>query len=95
MGIIPFELTFQQKKRFFAEVKQYFWDDQILFKQCVVQIIQMCVPKSDMNEILKHGHSLECGGHFNGQQIVAKVLQSGFYWSCFFRDAHSFAKSCD
>ena len=31
-GIIPSKLTFPQKKRFFAEVKQYFWDDPILFK---------------------------------------------------------------
>ena len=48
-----------------------------------------------MTEILKHRHSLECGGHFNGQQTVAKVLQSGFYWPSLFKDAHSFAKSCD
>ena len=39
VGIIPFEFTFQLKKRFFAEVKQYLWDDQILFKQCADQII--------------------------------------------------------
>ena len=29
---IPPNLTFQQKKRFFAEVKLYFWEDLILFK---------------------------------------------------------------
>ena len=34
-GIIPPDLTFQQKKRFFVEVKRYFWEDPILFKQCV------------------------------------------------------------
>ena len=48
-----------------------------------------------MGEILKHCHSLECGGHFNGQRTMAKVLQSGFYWPSIFKDAHLFAKSCD
>ena len=32
-----------------------------------------------MGEIPTHCHSLECGGHFNGQRTVAKVVQSGFY----------------
>ena len=31
-GIILHDLIFQQKKRFFAEVKLYFWEDPILFK---------------------------------------------------------------
>ena len=78
-GIIPSELTFQQKKKFFVEVKHYFWDDPILFKQCVDQIIRRCVPESEMSEILKHYHSLECGGHFNGQRTAAQVLQLGFF----------------
>ena len=38
-GIIPPDLTYQQKKRFFAKVKRYFWEDLILFKQCPDQII--------------------------------------------------------
>ena len=48
-----------------------------------------------MGEILTHYHSLECGGHFNGQRTAAKVLQSGFYWPSIFKDAHLFAKSLD
>ena len=51
--------------------------------------------ESEVGEILKHCHSLECGGHFNGQRTVAKVLQLGFYWPSIFKDAHLFAKSCD
>ena len=55
----------------------------------------MCVPKSELSEILKHCHSLKCGGHFNGQRTMAKLLKSGFYWPSIFKDAHLFAKSCD
>ena len=78
-GIIPPYFTFQQKNIFFAKMKNYFWEDPILFKKCVNQIIRRCVPESEVGEILKHCHSLECGGHFNGQRTMTKVLQSGFY----------------
>ena len=94
-GIIPPDLTFQQKKRFFTEVKCYLWEDPILFKQCDDQIIRRCVPKSEVGEMLTHYHSLECRGHFNGQRTATKVLQSEFYWPSIFKDAHLFAKSCD
>ena len=51
--------------------------------------------ESEIEEILKHCHSLTCGGHFNGQRTTTKLLQSGFYWPSLFKDAYSFTKSCD
>ena len=48
-----------------------------------------------MEEILKHCHSLECGGRFNRQRTTAKVLQSNLYWPSLFKDANLYAKSCD
>ena len=38
-GIVPYDFTSQQQKRFFAKVKHYFWDDPFLFRQCADQII--------------------------------------------------------
>ena len=94
-GIILSDLIFQQKKRFFEELKHYFWEDPILFKQCADHIIRRCVTESEVSEIQMHCNSLECGGHFNGQRTSAKVLQSCFYWLSIFKDAHLFAKSYD
>ena len=51
------------------------------------------MPKSEVGAILTHCHSLECGGHFNGQGTAAEVLQSGFYWPSIFKDVHLSAKS--
>ena len=48
-----------------------------------------------MESILKHCHSLEVGGHFGATKIVAKVLQSSFYWPSLFKDAFAFVAACD
>ena len=48
-----------------------------------------------MRTILEHCHPFEYGGHFGGQRIVAKVLQSGIFWPSLFKDDHSFVKTCD
>nr|GEX39645.1 hypothetical protein [Tanacetum cinerariifolium] len=36
-------MSSQQKKKFFKDVKHYFWDDPFLFKICADQIIRRCV----------------------------------------------------
>jgi len=33
-GIISYDLTFQQRKKFLHDVKSYFWDDPLLFRRC-------------------------------------------------------------
>ena len=96
VGIVPHNFTSQQKKIFFVKVKYHLWDDLIIFRQCADQIIRRCVSEGKMEKkILKHYHSLECGGHFNGQRITAKILQAGFYWNSSFKDANLYSKSCD
>nr|GEW87693.1 reverse transcriptase domain-containing protein [Tanacetum cinerariifolium] len=49
-------LTSQQKKKFFKDVKHYFWDDPYLFIICTNQIIRRCVHEQQAFEILKACH---------------------------------------
>ncbi|GJS83598.1 phospholipase-like protein [Tanacetum coccineum] len=46
-------MTTQQKKKFFKDVKHYFWDDPYLFRICADQIIRRCVHGQEANDILK------------------------------------------
>ncbi|KAK9222119.1 hypothetical protein WN944_010551 [Citrus x changshan-huyou] len=39
--------TKQDKANFFAEIKNFFWDDPYLFKYCADQIVRRCVPESE------------------------------------------------
>ncbi|KAI5335638.1 hypothetical protein L3X38_025771 [Prunus dulcis] len=93
--IIPADLSFHQKMKFFSLVKHYYWDDPYLWKHCPDQVIRRCVPEEEMEDILRHCHTLVCGGHFGASKTAAKVLQSGFFWPTLFKDAYAFVAACD
>ena len=77
-GILPQELSYQQRKRFLYEVKHYLWEDPFLYKICGDRLIRKCVPKIKMLKILSHCHDSAYDGHFGATKIAAKVLESGF-----------------
>nr|GEX30875.1 reverse transcriptase domain-containing protein [Tanacetum cinerariifolium] len=88
-------LTSQQKKKFFKDVKHYFWDDPYLFRICVNQIIRRCVHGQEAIDILKACHEGPTGGHHGANLTAKKVFDAGFFWPTIYRDAHDMIKSCD
>ncbi|GJX22297.1 reverse transcriptase domain-containing protein [Tanacetum coccineum] len=50
--IIPKEMTYQQKNKFFSDLKNYFWDDPYLFRVCSNSMIRRCVSGPETRTIL-------------------------------------------
>ncbi|GKD48959.1 reverse transcriptase domain-containing protein [Tanacetum coccineum] len=88
-------MTTQQKKKFFKDVKHYFWDDPYLFRICTDQIIRRCVHGQEANDILKAYHEGPTGGHHSANLTARKVFDVGFFWPTIYPDAHTMIKSCD
>nr|GEY05459.1 reverse transcriptase domain-containing protein [Tanacetum cinerariifolium] len=88
-------MSSQQKKKFFKDVKHYFWDDPYLFRICADQIIRRCVHGQKTFDILKACHEGPIGGHHGANFIAKKVFDVGFFWPTIYKDAHDLVKSCD
>nr|GEX22704.1 reverse transcriptase domain-containing protein [Tanacetum cinerariifolium] len=88
-------MSYQQKKKFFKDVKHYFWDDPYLFRICADQIIQRCVHSQEAFDILKACHEGPTGGHHGANFTAKKVFDVGFFWPTIYKDAHDLVKSCD
>ncbi|GJV55113.1 reverse transcriptase domain-containing protein [Tanacetum coccineum] len=88
-------MSTQQKRKFFKDVKHYFWDDPYLFRTCADQIIRRCVFGQEALEILKACHEGPTGGHHSANITARKVFDAGFFWPTIYKDAYELIKSCD
>ncbi|GJR45632.1 reverse transcriptase domain-containing protein [Tanacetum coccineum] len=88
-------MSTQQKRKFFKDIKHYFWDDPYLFRICADQIIRRCVFGQEALEILKACHEGPTGGHHSANITARKVFDAGFFWPTIYKDAYELIKSCD
>jgi len=85
----------EDKGKFLNEVKNFYWDDPYLFKNCPDQIFQRCIPDNEVSGVIKLCHSEACESHFLSKNTTVKILQCGFYWPTMFKDTHVFCKACE
>nr|GEZ72517.1 reverse transcriptase domain-containing protein [Tanacetum cinerariifolium] len=67
-------MSAQQKNKFFKDVKHYFWDNPILFKICVDQVIRQSVHDNEALDILEACHNGPTGGHHCANLTAKKVM---------------------
>ncbi|GJW08205.1 reverse transcriptase domain-containing protein [Tanacetum coccineum] len=72
--VVPPNWSFEKRKRFFSQVKTYFWEEPYAFKLCEDNIMRRCVAGSETLEILAHCHSGPTGGHHSANVTEKKGL---------------------
>ncbi|GJY54078.1 reverse transcriptase domain-containing protein [Tanacetum coccineum] len=93
--IVPPNWTPEKRRRFFSQVKNYFWDEPYTFKLCSDNVMRRCVAGNEILKILGHCHSGPTGGHHSASITRRKVYESGFYWPSIFKDAKDYVIRCD
>ncbi|XP_028181399.1 uncharacterized protein LOC114368281 [Glycine soja] len=85
-GIVPKDLTWQQRKKFLHDARFYVWDDPHLFKMGADNILRRCVTKEAAKNILWHYHNSPCGGHYGplpsslGNEYILVVVDYVSKW---------------
>ncbi|GJR60359.1 reverse transcriptase domain-containing protein [Tanacetum coccineum] len=94
-NIIPKGTTYQQKNKFFSDLKHYFWEEPYLFKVCSDGMIRRCISGPETRTILDQCHHGPTGGHYGPNITAKKVLDSGFYWPTIIKEAHTLVRLCE
>ncbi|GJT19641.1 reverse transcriptase domain-containing protein [Tanacetum coccineum] len=94
-NIIPKGMTYQQKNKFFSDLKHFFWEQHYLFKVCSDSMIRRCISRPETRTILDKCHHGPTGGHYGPNVTAKKVLDSGFYWPTIIKEAHTLVRLCE
>ncbi|GKB51710.1 reverse transcriptase domain-containing protein [Tanacetum coccineum] len=94
-NIIPKGMTYQQKNKFFSDLKHYFWEEPYLFKVCSDGMIRRCISGPETQTILDQCHHRPTGGHYGPNITAKKVLDLGFYWPTIIKEAHTLVRLCE
>jgi len=78
-GVLPPDLSLQQRKKFLFDAKYYIWEKPLLYKLCGDGVYRRCLPEDEVPNVLHHCRASTYGGHFSVEKTIPKVLQLGFY----------------
>ncbi|GKE53251.1 reverse transcriptase domain-containing protein [Tanacetum coccineum] len=93
--VVPPKWTPERRKRFFSQVRNYFWDEPFAFRLCPDNVMRRCVAGNEILEILAYCHTGPTRGHHNSSITGRKVYEAGFYWPSIFKDAKDYLIKCD
>ncbi|KAK4382232.1 Retrovirus-related Pol polyprotein from transposon.6 [Sesamum angolense] len=69
-GTLPRDLSRARKDKIRSESKYFVWDNPYLWKFCSDQLIQRCVPETEIPSILEFCHSYACGRDFGPKRTA-------------------------
>ena len=93
--MLPVELNASQRCRFKLNALNYCMIDNVLYRKNHDGMLLRCISLKKVVEVLQEFHFGIFGGHFSGYTMVAKILQSSFYWPSLYIDAFRVDKECE
>ena len=48
LRVVPYDLSSHQKKKFFYDIRHFFWEDPFLYKLCKDGIYRRCLPEEEI-----------------------------------------------
>ncbi|XP_010445696.2 PREDICTED: uncharacterized protein LOC104728416 [Camelina sativa] len=94
-GIEPPNLVGYDRKKFFRDINNYYWDAPYLYTLCKDKIYRRCVSKEEIEGLVEICHGAAYGGHFATFKTVTKILQAGLWWPTMFKDTQEIISKCD
>jgi len=94
-GSLPKWFSYQQKRKFFSDLKHYLWEEPYLFRVCANPMLRRCVSQAEGLAIIKHCHEGPTGGHYSTNRTSKKILDARFFWPTIFQDTQRHVQVCD
>ncbi|XP_076943274.1 uncharacterized protein LOC143613463 [Bidens hawaiensis] len=91
-GILPEKKAEAQKIRYKA--LNYTIQDEILYRRSYLGPLLRCVDPQDANYLLREIHEGICGVHAGPRMVVAKIMNTGYYWPGMHADAEKELRRC-
>jgi len=78
LTLLTAHLDTQNKRKFFSDVQNFYWDDPYLFKYCPNQIYQRCILDNEVSSVMKFYHSEACGVISHQERQLQKSYKVDF-----------------
>ncbi|XP_076889586.1 uncharacterized protein LOC143540392 [Bidens hawaiensis] len=75
-GVVVKGMSYQQRRKFFADASHYIWDAPYLFRVGANRVSRRCVSREKGREILRHCHEGLTGGHHGSSSTARKRLKT-------------------
>ncbi|GJS80560.1 reverse transcriptase domain-containing protein [Tanacetum coccineum] len=72
---VPPKWTPKRRKRFFSQVRNYFWDEPFAFRLCPDNVMRRCMAGNEILKILAHCHFGPTRGHHSASVTGRKVYE--------------------
>ena len=64
-GVVPTGLTIHYSKKFFNDLRYYYWDNSLLRKSCADNMLRLYILEVEIHSIIKYYYYIPCGGICN------------------------------